>query len=163
MLRIATPFDFSFIYGLYFHPQINPFLLYETMNTVDFQPVFDDLIQKRVLYVFEHGGQKAGMCKLVPLTHRTDHIAYLGGVAIHPDFAGQGLGEKMMQEILSQAKQSGLLRIELSTATINDRAIRLYEKTGFQIEGTLRRYSHLKSEGRFLDEVLMSWIHVSLK
>jgi putative acetyltransferase len=96
------------------------------------------------------------MFKLAPLTHRTDHIAYLGGVAIHPDFAGKGLGDYMLREILALAKQSGLLRIELSTATINDRAIRLYEKTGFQKEGVLRRYTHLKSEGRFLDEVLMS-------
>ncbi len=156
MIRHATPSDVEFIYGLYFHPHINPFLLYEPMDVADFQPIFDDLLEKRVLYIFEHDGQKAGMCKLVPLTHRCDHIAYLGGVAMHPGFAGQGLGEKMMLEIIALAQQSGFLRIELSTATTNDRAIRLYEKTGFQKEGVLRRYSHLKSEGRFEDEMMMS-------
>lgn len=156
MIRKATPSDFEFIYGLYFHPNVNPFLLYEQMDAPAFQPVFNDLLEKEVLYVFEHEGQNAGMSKLVPLAYRTDHIAYLGGVAMHPDFAGKGLGEKMVGEILQLAKQSGFLRIELSTATINERAIRLYEKTGFQKEGVLRRYCHLKSEGRFLDEVLMS-------
>jgi len=156
MIRNATPSDFDFIYGLYFHPDINPFLLYEPMDVPNFQPIFHDLLEKGILYIFEHEGQRVGMAKLAPLPYRNDHIAYLGGVAIHPDFASRGLGEQMMREILSLAKQSGHLRIELSTATINERAIRLYEKTGFQKEGVLRRYTHLKSEGRYLDEVLMS-------
>lgn len=132
MIRHATPSDFEFVYALYFHPDINPYLLYEPMDTADFRPIFDDLLQKAVLYVFEHEGQQAGMSKLVPLAHRCDHIAYLGGVAVHPGFVGKGLGEKMMLEVIAMAQQSGFLRIELSTATGNDRAIRLYEKTGFQ-------------------------------
>jgi putative acetyltransferase len=156
MIRIATPFDFEFLYSLYFHPEINPFLLYEVMDTSDFQPIFRDLLEHNHLYVFEHHGQRLGMSKLVPLVHRNSHIAYLGGVAIHPDFAGKGLGEQMILEILSLAKTMGFLRVELTTATINERAIRLYEKTGFQKEGVLRRFTHLKSENRFLDEVIMS-------
>lgn len=156
MMRKANATDFDFIYGLYFHPEINPFLLYEPMDAPSFRPIFAELIDTAVLYVFEHEGVKAGMSKLVPLTHRTDHIVYLGGVAIHPDFAGKGLGKRMILEVLEMARKTGFLRVELSTATINERAIRLYEKTGFQKEGVLRRYCHLKSEGRFLDEVLMS-------
>jgi RimJ/RimL family protein N-acetyltransferase len=156
MIRKARTSDFEFIYGLYFHPEINPFLLYEHMDAPSFQPIFKELMDTGVLYVFDHEGEMAGMSKLVPLTHRTDHIVYLGGVAIHPDFAGKGLGEQMILEVLEHAKKSGFLRVELSTATINERAIRLYEKTGFQKEGVLRRFCHLKSEGRFLDEVLMS-------
>lgn len=156
MIRKANSSDFEFIYGLYFHPDINPFLLYEPMGEADFRPIFDELLENEVLYVFEFEGQKAGMSKLVPLRHRTDHIAYLGGVAVHSGFAGKGLGEHLIREVLDLAKKSGFLRVELSTATINERAIRLYERTGFEKEGVLRRYCHLKSEGRFLDEVLMS-------
>ncbi len=98
------------------------------------------------------------MFKLDPLTHRTDHIAYLGGLAIHPDFSGKGHGRQMIKEILAYAKQQGLLRIELSTATINQKAIRLYEKMGFEKEGILRKYTHLKKEGKFLDEVSMAYL-----
>lgn len=156
MLRLATSSDFEFIYGLYFHPDINPFLLYELQSPIDFQPIFQDLLEKHHLHVFEYNGQRAGMSKLVPLAHRNSHIAYLGGVALHPDFAGKSLGEQMMREILLLAKQSGFLRIELSTAIFNERAIRLYEKTGFQKEGVMRRFTYLKSENRFIDEVLMS-------
>jgi putative acetyltransferase len=126
------------------------------MTKAAFQPVFDDLQAKNLIYVFEHEGQSAGMFKLIPLTYRTDHIAYLGGVAIDPAFMGKGLGQVMMNEILDLGRARGLLRIELSTATINERAIRLYEKMGFEKEGILRKYTYLKSEDRFLDEVLMA-------
>lgn len=156
MSRLATPADFSFIYGLYFHPEVNPFLLYEMMSEAEFQPVFNDLQSKNLLFVFENGGERAGMFKLVPLEWRISHIAYLGGVAIRPDLAGQGLGEKMMLDILAHARGLGLRRVELSTSVFNERAIRLYEKMGFKKEGVLRNFCHLKSENRFIDEVLMS-------
>jgi RimJ/RimL family protein N-acetyltransferase len=65
----------------------------------------------------------------------------------------------MLKEILSYAKTCGFLRIELSTATINDKAIRLYEKVGFQKEGVLRKFCYLKSENRFLDEVMMAYLY----
>jgi putative acetyltransferase len=34
----------------------------------------------------------------------------------------------------------------------------LYEHAGFEKEGVLRKYTHLQSDDRFLDEVLMSYI-----
>ncbi len=156
--RPVTPADFDFIYNLYFHPQINPFLLYEMMEPADFQPIFDDLISRNLLYVFAPEGVDIGMFKWVPLEHRCSHIAYLGGVAIHPDYAGQGWGSRMMAAIVDFGRQRGVRRIELSTATINEKAIHLYEKAGFQREGVLRDYCWLKSQGRFLDEVMMSLI-----
>ncbi len=158
MVRHALSEDFDFIYALYFHPSINPFLLYEMMDKGDFQGVFDDLMSKDCLYIFEVDEKPVGMFNLVPLTHRTSHIAYLGGVAVHPQYAGRGFGIQMMQEMLAFSKEKGFLRIELSAATINDKAIHLYEKVGFQKEGVLRRYTHLKSKNEFLDEVLMSYL-----
>jgi putative acetyltransferase len=97
------------------------------------------------------------MFKLIPLTYRTSHIAYLGGLAVHPVFAGKGYGLAMLKEILAYAKQLGFLRVELSVASVNDKAIYLYEKAGFVKEGVLRKYTYLKSENRFLDEVMMAW------
>jgi L-phenylalanine/L-methionine N-acetyltransferase len=132
MVRLATTEDFDFIYGLYFHPQVNPYLLYEMMETDDFKPIYADLLAKGIVYVFENDGKKVGMFKLFAHTYRTSHIAYLGGVAVHPDFAGQGFGNKMLKAILDLSRERGFLRIELSTATINDKAIHLYEKMGFQ-------------------------------
>jgi L-phenylalanine/L-methionine N-acetyltransferase len=159
MIRKATPKDFSFIYSLYFHPEINAFLLYETMDKDSFKPIFKDLLKKEIVYVFEQEGKAAGMFKLFAHSYRTSHICYLGGVAVHSDFAGKGLGTVMLKEILAFGQESGFLRMELSTATINERAIRLYEKCGFQKEGVLRNYTYLKSENRFLDEVMMAYLY----
>jgi L-phenylalanine/L-methionine N-acetyltransferase len=159
MVKSAKAKDFNFFYKLYFHPLINPYLLYEQMDKKSFRPIFKDLLKSGIIYIFSHEGQNVGMFKLCPLLHRTAHIAYLGGVGIDPEFGGKGMGTKMMQAIIDLGKEKGLLRIELSTATSNDKAIHLYEKMGFQKEGMLRKYTYLKSENRYLDEVLMSYLY----
>ncbi len=159
MIRAITPIDFDFIYNLYMHPKVNPYLLYEMMDTAAFEPVYKELLERGIIYIYEAGGIAAGMFKFVPQSHRNTYTAYLGGVAIHPLFAGKGHGTKMMQEIIELGKNRGLARIELSTAVTNEKAIRLYEKSGFTKEGVLRKYTWLKSEGRFLDEVMMSYLY----
>ena len=63
-----------------------------------------------------------------------------------------------MQEIIEYAKQNGFLRIELSVASINEKAIRLYEKAGFIKEGTLKKFTYLKSENKYLDEIMMAYL-----
>jgi L-phenylalanine/L-methionine N-acetyltransferase len=161
MIRKATAPDFDFIYSLYMHPQVNPFLLYEMMDATSFKPIYDDLLAKDIKYVFEENGNAVGMFKLIPLTYRTSHITYLGGLAVHPAFAGKGCGLTMLKEIMAYAKQQHFLRVELSVASINERAIHLYEKAGFVKEGVLRNYTYLKSENKFLDEVMMAWIEPS--
>jgi len=161
MIRRMTQHDFDFIHGLYMHPEVNKYLLYEPMPETEFKPIFTDLLEKEIIYIFENAGAAAGMFKLVPYTHRTSHVAYLGGLAIHPSQSGKGLGSLMMKEIMDYAREKGLLRIELSAAVINEKAIRLYEKAGFQKEGILRKYTHLKKENQFLDEVMMAWIDES--
>lgn len=158
MIRKAIPPDFDYIYGLYMHPQINPFLLYEQMSREAFLPIFNELIQLDQKYIFMDNEQSIGMLKLIPLKHRTSHIVYLGGVAIHPESGGKGYGKKMMLEIIEFARSAGFRRIELSTATTNEKAIHLYGQAGFEKEGVMRQYSWLESEGRYLDEVLMALI-----
>ena len=162
MIRAADINDFDFVYSLYMHPVTNPFLLYDLMSADSFQPIFEDLLADQVLYIFsvaeEHKHRPVGMFKLIQLKHRTSHIAYLGGVAIDPAFAGKGLGQTMMQEIISLGASKNLKRIELSTGVHNLRAAALYEKCGFEREGILRNYTYLKQEDRYIDEILMSYL-----
>lgn len=159
MIRNITTNDFDLIYSLYMHPQINPYLLYEMMDNNSFQPIFNELLDMDIIYVYEENDIAIGMFKLIRLQHRSSHIAYLGGLAVHPDFSGKGYGKKIMQEIIELGRQLGLLRIELSAAVVNDKAIRLYEKNGFVKEGVLKNYTWLKSEHRFLDEVMMAYLY----
>ena len=159
MYRNATQNDLQFIYDLYMHPQVNPYLLYEFMTIEDFKPIYNKLLEGGIKYIFEEeNGTSIGMFKLFPWTYRASHIAYLGGLAIHPAYAGKGFGVKMMQEIIELANQKDYKRIELSVSTENIRAIKLYKTVGFEEEGIMRKYTYLKCEGRFLDELLMSYI-----
>jgi L-phenylalanine/L-methionine N-acetyltransferase len=159
MTRKITETDFEFIYKLYFHPAINPYLLYEMMPKEAFWPIFQDLLAQDIIHIFEADGQAVGMFKLIPLQHRTSHINYLGGVAIDPDFSGKGYGSKMLEAIIDLGQQRGIKRLELSTATFNEKAIQLYKKHGFELEGVLRNYTFLKSENRFIDEQMMAYLY----
>lgn len=156
MIRHAAAADFEFIFELYMHPLINPWLLYEPMDATHFQPIFQDLVERNVLYVFEADEIPVGMCKLVPEDHRSAHVLYVGGIGIHPSFAGKGLGVQLMEEIKLFADAEGYKRLELSVAVINEKAMFVYEKAGFEKEGILRKYTYQKTEDRYLDEVMMS-------
>lgn len=157
MTRTAVKSDFDYFYGLYMHPKVNPFLLYEQMSVEEFRPVFRELQEKGYLYVYQdQEGVPVGMFKLVPQQYRNSHVVYLGGLAIDPLFAGKGFARKMLQEIKERAIQKGFTRIELTVAVINEKAIRLYEQAGFLQEGRLRNLTFLASENRYIDEVIMS-------
>jgi L-phenylalanine/L-methionine N-acetyltransferase len=159
MIRNITEKDFDFIYNLYMHEAINPFLLYEKMDEEAFRPIFESILSQNIIFIFSENGTDIGMFKLVPQPHRNSHTNYLGGVAIHPDFAGKGFAKKMFAEILDLGKKRGLVRIELSTATFNHNAIKLYEKMGFESEGIMKKHTFLKSENRYVDEQLMAYLY----
>ena len=159
MIRKAKHEDLDFIFRLYMHPVSNPWLLYEEMDKPEFESIFNDLLIKKVLYVYEEEGIRIGMFKLIRYTYRTSHVAYLGGLAIDPDFSGKGKGLKLIQEIIDFAKQNAILRIELSAATINERAIHLYKKAGFIEEGILKKYTFFEKENKYLDEMLMAYVY----
>ncbi len=158
MHRKATHTDIDFIFHLFMHPQVNPHLLYEQMSVESFKPIFEKLIAADILYIFENNNKPVGMFKLVPQTYRSAHVAYLGSFAIDPALAGNGFGTKMLKDIIELAKQTDIKRIELSAGVQNKNAIALYKKCGFEEEGVLRKFTHLKSENRYIDELIMSYI-----
>jgi putative acetyltransferase len=158
MIKYAHPEDFSFIYNLYMHPEVNRWLLYDPMDKESFMPIFDDLVIKRLLFIFQDEGKDMGMFKLQPMKYRNGHIVYLGGVAIDPVHKGQGMGARMMQEIVDKLRQTDFVRVELTVAVENEPAVSLYEKFGFKKEGVLEKYSYLANEGRYLDEHVMGLI-----
>jgi L-phenylalanine/L-methionine N-acetyltransferase len=158
MYRKTTLADFDFIFYMYMHPQVNPHLLYELMDAESFKPIFEKLVTTDILYVFEENNESVGMFKLVPQTYRSAHVVYLGSFAIDPKHGGKGLGTKMLMNIIALAKQTDIKRIELSAGVQNKNAIALYKKCGFEEEGVLRKFTHLKSEGKYIDELMMSYI-----
>ena len=67
---------------------------------------------------------------------------------------GQGVASALLGEALAWSRRAGLVRVELTVHTTNQRAIAVYKRSGFQVEGTRRR--SLLVAGRYVDEYLMS-------
>jgi RimJ/RimL family protein N-acetyltransferase len=74
-------------------------------------------------------------------------------VGILQAYSGQGLGGRLLAAVEAWARQQGLHRLELTVMTHNERAVRLYRKMGFIIEGTTRE--DLFVDGRYVDQYLM--------
>lgn len=55
------------------------------------------------------------------------------GLGLHPDLTGRGLGEAFVRAAVAYADgQSGGLPVRLVVATFNTRAIKVYERAGFE-------------------------------
>ncbi len=94
---------------------------------------------------------------LLVTTFPNDRLRGIGELIIylHQDFQNAGLGAAMMVESLAQSRARGLHRVRLTVVADNQRAVRLYEKMGFQREG-LSRDSYFGSDRRYHDSVEMA-------
>ena len=52
-------------------------------------------------------------------------------MSVAKDFRGLGVGRKLMETVLEQAKQGGYSRVYLTTSNGQETAIKLYRKMGF--------------------------------
>ncbi|MCZ7671289.1 MAG: GNAT family N-acetyltransferase [Chloroflexi bacterium] len=74
---------------------------------------------------------------------------------VHPDYWGMGIGSQLMAAILDISDNwLNLTRVQLEVNTDNPAAIHLYEKFGFEIEGT-HKY-HAFGNGRWADSYFMA-------
>lgn len=83
---------------------------------------------------------------------RIQHCAYIV-VGMLQAIQGQGLGQRFFEELEKWAMERGILRLELTVMTTNERAIKLYKKVGFKIEG-IKEKSCLV-DGVWMDEYYM--------
>ena len=77
-------------------------------------------------------------------------------MGILKDYRGQGIGSLFFEQLEKWAAENGISRMELTVECTNTAAIRLYEKSGFKIEGT--RLRSMKVNGCFVDEYYMGYI-----
>lgn len=52
----------------------------------------------------------------------------------------QGIGQKLLDELIKLARETNLEKINLEVNEINEPAIKLYEKNGFEIIGKRPKY-----------------------
>ena len=81
-----------------------------------------------------------------PTRWRMRHVGSIG-MAVRDDWQGRGVGTALMEAALDLADNwLNLTRIELRVYTDNAAAIALYEKFGFEVEGTHRRLAFRNGE-----------------
>jgi putative acetyltransferase len=84
---------------------------------------------------------------------RARHMASLG-MFVHDAYQGRGIGKRLMAALIDAADRwLGLVRVELEVYPDNERAVRLYEQFGFQVEG--RKRLNAWRDGRYVDSLVM--------
>jgi putative acetyltransferase len=89
-----------------------------------------------------------------PNRPRRRHVGYLG-MMVRDDWQGKGVGTALMEAAIDLAENwMNLTRLELEVFVDNTPAIKLYEKWGFRIEGTLVDYAF--RHGGYVDTYMMA-------
>ncbi|MFB5266456.1 GNAT family N-acetyltransferase [Paenibacillus enshidis] len=76
------------------------------------------------------------------------------GVCVLKDYWGYGIGKNLLQESIGWADSTGIQKMTLNVLETNDKAISLYQKLGFEMEGVLKN-DKLLAGGRFYNTVVM--------
>lgn len=107
------------------------------------------------------GGSVVGMLGVhtFPNRPRRRHVGVID-IVVHEEFQGKGVGGALMRAGLDLADNwLNLTRLELEVFTDNEAAVRLYERFGFEREGTLRQ--HAFRDGRYVDSYFMARLRPS--
>lgn len=76
------------------------------------------------------------------------------GVCILKEFWGYGMGKRLLQQSIHWADENEIKKISLQVLETNEKAIQLYKKLGFEIEGILKNDKKLSDE-KYYNTVLM--------
>jgi ribosomal-protein-alanine N-acetyltransferase len=66
--------------------------------------------------------------------------AHVTTIAVGPEHRREGIGQRLMIELLTRAKQGGMVCSTLEVRASNDAAIKMYEKFGYSIAATRKGY-----------------------
>jgi ribosomal protein S18 acetylase RimI-like enzyme len=110
-----------------------------------------------VLFVAEVDGKLAGQADVHPgRPPKESHVGTLG-IAIQRGYRDVGLGRALMERCLEWMRDRQFKKACLQVFSTNARAIALYEKLGFRIEGVRPRQYRIR--GEWVDDVMMGkWL-----
>jgi RimJ/RimL family protein N-acetyltransferase len=105
-----------------------------------------------VLVAFD-GSKVAGMLHLQGSEKkRISHVGELG-ISVRKDYWGMGIGTTLIEAMIHWASHNGVSKINLLVREDNDRAIALYSKMGFVMEGCTSRMFCI--DGNYIDGIMM--------
>lgn len=87
--------------------------------------------------------------RLNPFFHKVEF-----GVCVAKEFWGYGIGKKLLELSIDWADTIGIEKMTLNVVGTNDKAMEIYKRMGFEIEGTLKN-DRRHADGRYYDTVMM--------
>jgi ribosomal protein S18 acetylase RimI-like enzyme len=104
--------------------------------------IFKMLLQKRriVTLVAEINNEIVGYLTLIfGRTGKFQGNVYLTSAAVKEDMRSRGIGSKLFKEAEDLARQRNARRIEFDVFADNTRAVELYKRLGYEVEGRKRQ------------------------
>lgn len=108
-----------------------------------------------ILIIAEVDGNIIGSCSLEGSKRKRLRHAVNLGIALTSEYWGLGIGRKLMESAISWSKENEISRITLQVDAVNYRALSLYTKLGFQVEGTFIK-DKLLSDGTYRNSYAMA-------
>jgi ribosomal-protein-alanine acetyltransferase len=83
----------------------------------------------------------------VTLIRKNSKIIRLYALAVHPEYQGKGLANKLLLNSIELSQKMNMKQINLEVRTDNEAAINLYERKGFQVTERLPEYYKDRADG----------------
>lgn len=159
-IRTAEPDDAKQLVSLIEQVETSNFMLFEPgerKTTVEQQRKRIESIQgeetSTILVAEDHGELVGYLFAIGGNPTRVKHVVYIA-IGVVGNARGKGIGTRLFTKLEEWAKDQAIHRLELTVMVHNKAGIALYEKMGFEIEGT-KRHS-LFIDGNYVDEYYMS-------
>ncbi|MCH6266936.1 MULTISPECIES: GNAT family N-acetyltransferase [Neobacillus] len=81
------------------------------------------------------------------------------GICVLKEFWGHSIGKKLLEESIHWADSNGIKKISLSVLETNRKAVKLYQRYGFEVEGILKK-DKILSDGNYYNTFLMGRFNV---
>jgi RimJ/RimL family protein N-acetyltransferase len=99
-------------------------------------------------------GEVIAWCDVTPKDRPIYAHTGVLGMGLLPQFRGQGIGTQLIWRSLAAARVFGFHRVESTVREHNARAIEVYKRVGFEIEGVQR--DAVRVDGVYEDMILMA-------
>ena len=88
------------------------------------------------------GGQPLGQA----LSGRRGELGWIGGVGLHPEYRGKGIGRDVVRQQLKAFREAGVQEVTLEVLSQNDAAKKLYDGLGFETVRDLHYFRYMRPD-----------------
>jgi ribosomal protein S18 acetylase RimI-like enzyme len=99
------------------------------------QDWFEKWLSENKVIIIRNNSMIVGYCCVAIYNEGT--ILWIREIAVDPAYQGAGLGKKLMEQALRYGFESGAVKGFLASDSLNENAIRLYERYGFRAKDTV--------------------------